>query len=184
MTRQSYEAWLNASNITALLLVGLVVVEVAAVLTAGLWQSATQMPWSAGSCAHLIGMWPDRGALADLLSRADDASQAALCTVGLFPRISCVLALPIGLIWMTTYWVIRVNQTGSAFVLGDDFIRLFFIAVCVGKFATGPYSALISGDISLGVLIAVYLLASLVQVFVVFLFQRRLNELVFISLRD
>jgi hypothetical protein len=183
MTRQSYEAWLNAANIVALLLVGLVVVEVTVVLAVGFWQVATQTPLSLESCSRLSAIWPDQDTVADLLTRADGLPRAALCTVGLLQRISCVLALPLGLAWMITYWVIRVSQTGP-FVMGDDFIRLFFLAFCLVKFATAPYSALVSGRVSLAMPIVIYLLTSLLQILIIFAFQRRLNELVFSSLRD
>lgn len=183
MTRQSYEAWLNIANIVALLLVGLVVVEVAVVLAVGLWQVATQAPLSLESCSQLSAIWPDQDTVADLLTRADGLSRAALCTVGLLPRIFCVLALPLGLVWMITYWVIRVSQTGGP-VVGDDIIRLFFLGFCLVKFATGPYSALAAGRVSLAMPLALYLLTSMLQVLIIFAFQRRLNELVFSSLRD
>lgn len=184
MTRQSYEAWLNAANIIALLLVGLVVIEVAVVLAVGLWQVAAQAPLSLEYCSGLAAIWPDQDMVADLLAKADDLSRAAFCTVGLLPRIFCVLALPLGLVWMITYWVIRVSQKVIPIVVGDDFIRLFFLAFCLVKFATAPYSALVSGHVSLAMPIAIYLLTSLLQILIIFAFQRRLNELVFSSLRD
>lgn len=102
MSRQSYEAWLNAANIVALLLVGLVVVEVAVVLAVGFWQVATQAPLSLESCSGLSAIWPDRDALADLLTKADGPSRVALCTIALPPRIFCVLALPLGLEQLST----------------------------------------------------------------------------------
>lgn len=85
---------------------------------------------------------------------------------------------------MITYWVIRVSQKIIPIVVGDDFIRLFFLAFCLVKFATGPYSALVAGRVSLAMPLALYLLTSILQVLIIFAFQRRLNELVFRSLRN
>ncbi|PZU90823.1 MAG: hypothetical protein DI527_13470 [Chelatococcus sp.] len=184
MRRAWVDFWLDASNIAALLLVGLLCIEVGSVLVLAFWLALPVTDSSPALCRSLSSLWPDRDATAALLDVRTAGAGSILCAFNLLPRAFYIPMVPIALVWMATYVFVRASQKVFPFVAGDDFIRAFIVAVGLARFGTGAYAKLASGTLSPFVPIAIYLVTSSIQLLVIVWFQRRINELTFIASRD